>query len=40
MTSEKDYQAMIERDMIPDLDLYMDQVRQLFEKTYAGKKRS
>jgi DNA-binding transcriptional MerR regulator len=39
MTSEKDYQAMIERDMIPDLDLYMDQVRQLFEKTYAGNKR-
>ncbi|GEM01510.1 protein of unknown function [Halolactibacillus halophilus] len=39
MTLEKDYQAMIERDMIPDLDLYMDQVRQLFEKTYAGNKR-
>lgn len=35
MTSDKDYQAIIERDMIPDLDLYMDQVRQLFEKTYA-----
>ncbi len=39
MTSEKDYQAMIEQDMIPDLDLYMDQVRQLFEKTYADYKR-
>lgn len=39
MTNKKDYQAIIEREMIPDLDLYMDQVRQLFEKSYADNKR-
>lgn len=38
-TNEKDFQAMIERNMIPDLDLYMDQVRQLFDKTYTPLKR-
>lgn len=38
-TNEKDFQAMIERHMIPDLDLYMDQVRQLFDKTYTPLKR-
>lgn len=35
----KDFQIMIERNMIPDLDLYMDQVRQLFDKTYTPLKR-